>query len=323
MSTIELFKRGGNEAVKINPPNGVDFHITKRGSDWLFAAFCIFALFSIVFIFLMFRKPVHQRLVYITAIAPNVFMAIAYFTIASNLGWAPVRAKYNHVRTDTQTQHPGTRQIFYARYVGWFMALPWPVIQASMFGNTPILHTAFNCAMACAFTVCFLVASVVHSTYKWGYFTIGCGFAIVTVVSIMTTTLNLIRKIGDQEREKTFYVYFCPILALWLVAWPVCFGISDGGNVLQPDSEAIFYGIIDLIILGFFPALFVPLASHVGTDNFTIEVFSENANAAAAGMAKSPSYTDMEKSPASSPTPVTPKPKASIKKPKLMKKNKN
>ncbi|CAG60168.1 uncharacterized protein GVI51_H09955 [Nakaseomyces glabratus] len=321
MSTfVDLYKRGGNEAVKINPPTGADFHITSRGSDWLWAAFCVFLLLAIVFVLLMFRKPVNNRFVYLTAIAPNVFMAIAYFSIASNLGWIPVRAKYNHVRTSTQQQHPGVRQIFYARYVGWFMALPWPLIQASILGKTPVWHVAFNCTMGCVFSVCFLIAACVHSTYKWGYFTIGCGAGIVSIISLMTTTYTLIKKCGDKEIKRCFLIYVCPIIVLYLVAWPVCFGITDGGNVLQPDSEAIFYGIIDLLLLGIFPALYVPMASHVGYENITYGIFdSAIGGAAPGGMAHSASM-DIEKSPmsaTSSPTPVSPTPKAGIKKPKL------
>lgn len=109
---VELLKRGGNEAIKINPPTGADFHITSRGSDWLFTVFCVNLLFGVVLVPLMFRKPVKDRFVYYTAIAPNLFMSIAYFTMASNLGWIPVRAKYNHVQTSTQKEHPGYRQIF-------------------------------------------------------------------------------------------------------------------------------------------------------------------------------------------------------------------
>ena len=102
---VELLKRGGNEAIKINPPTGADFHITSRGSDWLFTVFCVNLLFGVILVPLMFRKPVKDRFVYYTAIAPNLFMSIAYFTMASNLGWIPVRAKYNHVQTSTPVSY--------------------------------------------------------------------------------------------------------------------------------------------------------------------------------------------------------------------------
>ena len=42
---------------------------------------------------------------------------------------------------------------------------------------------------------------------------------------------------------------------LWML-YPVCWGISEGGNVIAPDSEFIFYGILDCMLIpvtaGFF-----------------------------------------------------------------------
>lgn len=44
----------GNEALNNNPPNAV-FHITTNGSDWLWAAFCIFAASLLVMVVLDLR----------------------------------------------------------------------------------------------------------------------------------------------------------------------------------------------------------------------------------------------------------------------------
>ncbi|CCD22892.1 opsin family protein NDAI_0A07380 [Naumovozyma dairenensis CBS 421] len=186
----ELYKRAGNEAIKLNPPTGSDFHLTARGSDWLWAAFCLFLFSAMLLIVLMFRKPINERLFYYTAIAPCAFMAIAYFTMASDLGSTPIRAKYDHVKTSTQKEHPGYRQVFYSRFIGWFLALPWPIIQASLFGKTPLWQIAFNVCMTEFFVVCFLIASLVHSTYKWGYYSFGIAASIVVMISVMTTTKN-------------------------------------------------------------------------------------------------------------------------------------
>jgi bacteriorhodopsin len=46
---------------------------------------------------------------------------------------------------------------------------------------------------------------------------------------------------------------------LWML-YPVCWGLSEGGNVISPDSEFIFYGILDCGLIPLTSALF--LASH-------------------------------------------------------------
>lgn len=33
-------------------------------------------------------------------------------------------------------------------------------------------------------------------------------------------------------------------LFLWML-YPVCWGLCEGGNVISPDSEAVFYGVLD------------------------------------------------------------------------------
>jgi bacteriorhodopsin len=41
---------------------------------------------------------------------------------------------------------------------------------------------------------------------------------------------------------------------LWFL-YPIAWGLSEGGNVIAPDSEAIFYGILDLFTKVVFGAL--------------------------------------------------------------------
>lgn len=300
---IDLYKRGGNQAVVINKPYDTDIHITSRGSDWLWSAMCIFIALAMICVFFMFRKPATERLFYYTAFAPLVFMALDYFTLASNLGWIPVKVKYNHARTASEHGHHGTRQVFYARYIGWFMSWPWPIVQASLLGNTPMWQIAFNVGLANTYVVGMLFAAVVHTTYKWGYYVFAIAAGIITCISVMTTTRNLSKNIGPDVLA-TFQRYFFVVMLMWFI-YPLCFGLSEGGNVLQPDSEAVFYGVLDVIYLGILPLLFVPLAAHVGLDrlglNYTVNHYGQapqqgGAEHAVAATPRSPA-----------PTPATPK----------------
>ena len=36
-------------------------------------------------------------------------------------------------------------------------------------------------------------------------------------------------------------------LSLLLILYPICWGVSEGGNVIKPTSEMIFYGILDIL----------------------------------------------------------------------------
>lgn len=50
---VPVLARGGNDAVDINPPNAVE-HIVTDTSDWLWTAFSIILLSTLVMAFLTF-----------------------------------------------------------------------------------------------------------------------------------------------------------------------------------------------------------------------------------------------------------------------------
>jgi bacteriorhodopsin len=45
--------------------------------------------------------------------------------------------------------------------------------------------------------------------------------------------------------SRTFMMCGVLTIFLWFL-YPVAWGLSEGGNVIHPDSEAIFYGILDV-----------------------------------------------------------------------------
>lgn len=299
---IELYKRGGgNQAVTINKPYNVDIHLTQDGSSWFWAAFCIYTALAIVLLIFMFRKPANERLFYYTGFAPVAFMAINYFTLASNLGWIPVKAKYKHATTASLHGHLGTRQVFYSRYIGWFMAFPWPIIQVSLLGNTPLWQIAFNVALTETYVVIMLFGAVVHTTYKWGYFVLAITAGVVACISVMTTTRNLVRN-KSSNVMLCFKIYFSIVMILWC-GYPLSFALSEGGNVMQPDSEGVFYGILDVFLLGLLPTLFVPVAYNIGFErlglNKTINHYGEEA--APAELVASKPAAPLPKAPPSAP----------------------
>lgn len=52
-------------------------------------------------------------------------------------------------------------------------------------------------------------------------------------------------------------------MVLWFL-YPIAWGLCEGGNLISPDSEAIFYGILDLLAKPVFGALLI--WGHRGID---------------------------------------------------------
>lgn len=49
-----------------------------------------------------------------------------------------------------------------------------------------------------------------------------------------------------QDVRKVYLTCGVLTLTIWLL-YPIAWGVSEGGNVISPDSEAVFYGILDFI----------------------------------------------------------------------------
>jgi bacteriorhodopsin len=45
---------------------------------------------------------------------------------------------------------------------------------------------------------------------------------------------------------RTYTLCGCLTLFVWL-CYPICWAVSEGANIIPPDSEAVFYGILDFL----------------------------------------------------------------------------
>ncbi|CCD27267.1 opsin family protein NDAI_0K00760 [Naumovozyma dairenensis CBS 421] len=284
ISLQDIVNRSGNEALRSNPPNGLDFHITKRGSDWLWAAFAVFGCFLVIYllsyIYIETKKQANNLIRYSIAsvLLLSLFEFFHFFTYASNLGWAGVQAEFDHLHVDTPITEltPGVRQVFYEKYVAW--ALVWPcwiffveLANSSISTANPIgtdgtnvlsamdlIHSMLSQIVGTVFwVVALLIGTVIHSTYKFGYWVFGA-VAMLIVQFIQFKRIYFTLKI----RGFTGCIQLFSFIIVWL--YFICWGLSEGGNRIQPDSEAVFYGVLDVCIFGFLPAYLMIIVYRYG-----------------------------------------------------------
>ena len=105
-----------NDALKVNPPVG-NRHLTVSGSDWLWAVCAIYSLLLIVVVGLAYFAKNGERIFHYLFTISLFTGAIAYFTMASDLGATAVHISDN-------LSSPGFREIFYAKYINWYLTLP-------------------------------------------------------------------------------------------------------------------------------------------------------------------------------------------------------
>jgi len=111
-----------------------------------------------------------------------------------------------------------------------------------------------------------LVGALVASSYKWGYFV----FAMVALIFIAYNVVLVGKKhaaaIGPDV-NRTYLLCGTWTIFLWFL-YPIAWGLSEGGNVIAPDSEAIFYGVLDILAKPVFGTLL--LWGHRNIDPATL-----------------------------------------------------
>ncbi|CUM66337.1 uncharacterized protein PRCAT00003999001 [Priceomyces carsonii] len=283
VSTINLVSRAGNQALEVNPPPAsIDIHLTDHGSDWLWAAFSIFGLFAICHAFIYgFTSSKTQGLRKALLPIPlftNAIMAYTYFTYAANLGYTSTDVEFHHVTT---SEDLGNRQVFYVKYIGWFLA--WPFVLFSMevaahkLDESEITSVAdvvtrlisriqalFTKLLATeVYVLGLLIGILINSSYRWGYFT----FAVSAQLFAMTLLcVQLFRSATSVASNAATYVILFEMI-VWIL-YPINWGLSEGGNKIQPDSEAVFYGILDLITFSFVPTILTWIAISGLDENY-------------------------------------------------------
>jgi len=268
----------GNDALNINRPNA-NRSLTVHGSDWLWAVMAVFgvALLSWLGWTLMrytARTAAHgskkgdhidsnngahrttvaavplyrERILhYLWALAAFIGF-ISYFTMASDLGNTPVR-QYMH-----NGGNPGqTRQIYYVRYIYWFLAWPLVITANLLLSGVSWATIFFAIALQEIWVVSWLCGALVTTSYKWGYFAFGIFAYLVLAYIMLAWGLEHARRI---RTEKDYTLLAGALVLLWL-AFPVAWGLSEGSNKLSITGEMIFYGILDLILVPVYGTLFL------------------------------------------------------------------
>lgn len=221
-----------NKALSSNPPAG-EFHITTHASDWLWAVFAIMLLSLLVSLFWTGLGRHRNRIPYQIPIVVLTVSTIAYFSMASDLGFAVI------------LNQRGTRQVWYVRYIQWFINAPLILLGLLIFTNMTVSDILTTLFFSWVLIVAGLVGALVSSQYKWGYYAFGLAALFYLWYRLFAHSLRYPFRVGQNVRSGYWglgaYVAF-----IWTL-YPICWGLSEGSNTISPTSEMVFYGILDII----------------------------------------------------------------------------
>lgn len=244
---------GGNQALSTNSDvfRHADLQITRHGSDWLFTVCAIMGVASLVFWAKGLTKPLNQRYFYYMMVGVTMVSCISYFTMGSNLGQVPIIVEWRRGWFDNTsnlipgTIISGTREIFYVRYIEWFVTMPLLLLGLFLTARLPLASVLCTILADWIMVICFLSGSLVRTSFKWGFYTFGTSALLFVIWQIVWDVRRHAAVLGGPS-YRTYLMAAGMLVVPWML-YPVAWGLSEGGNVIHPDSEAIFYGILDII----------------------------------------------------------------------------
>ncbi|KAK5164217.1 uncharacterized protein LTR77_009911 [Saxophila tyrrhenica] len=106
--------------VNTNTQNGkhVDIAITTHGSDWYWAVTAVMTCATMAFMGLALTKPRQHRIFHYITASVTLVASVAYFSMASNLGWTPIDVEFMRNGDGVGGTN---REIFYVRYIDWYI----------------------------------------------------------------------------------------------------------------------------------------------------------------------------------------------------------
>lgn len=211
-----------NDALNKNGFTNTTFtnnHITVRGSDWYFTVCAVMTFSTFVFAGLAFKKSRSQRLFHYITAAITMVAAIAYFCMGANLGWTAIQVEFY------RPTHPkvagNLRQIFYVRYIDWFVTTPLLLLDLLLTAGLPTPTIMFTILINEIMVVTGLIGALVKSSYKWGFFVFGCIAFFFVAYTVVFEGRSYAKSLGN-DIAKTYTLCGVWTISLWLVSLSPC-----------------------------------------------------------------------------------------------------
>jgi len=222
-----------NDALKINPPVG-DHHFTTHGSDWLWAVTALYLLFLLLVVGHAYFAHSGEKIFHYLFTISLFVGTIAYFTMASDLGSTPIK---------TSTGDSGTRQIFYAKYINWFVGWTPILIAVGLISGVSWATIIYNIGLSWIWIATWLSGALVATHYKWGFYAFGL-FAYFLLAGSLLHTGSITAK--RLEIKSSYFLLSFWLAFIWLL-YAIAYGVDDGGNKISVTSGFIFFGILDVL----------------------------------------------------------------------------
>ncbi|GHJ87621.1 hypothetical protein NliqN6_4023 [Naganishia liquefaciens] len=217
-------------------PISSTIHLTKGTSIWLYVACAFMGLSTAIMAFLTRKRVRGTRIFHQLATVILAVSTVNYFSLASNLGSVPVL---------TTMRREGTRAIWYSRYIDWIITTPMLLLVLLLATGLPLGDITTILAFNIVMFACLLIGALISSDYKWGFFSFAIAAMLYVAYHILSSARGSARLMG-LDWGRTFTRSSGLLVFTWAL-YPICWALSEGGNVMGASGEMIFYSILDIL----------------------------------------------------------------------------
>jgi bacteriorhodopsin len=230
-----LFER--NDSLRVNLQGG-DARLSNAGSNWLWAVTAVFLVSFLTCFALSFKPRNNERIFHYLFTIALFVGTICYFSMASGISYSIVATQLNIGRAVSY-------QIYFAKYINWVVSFPIVLLALGLMSGVSWATILFNIFLAWIWIISYLCSAYTVTSYKWGFY----GFGTFAWLMLAYQTLHPGRSSASRLGLSRDYLMLAGWSNLLWLFYPIAFGLSDGGNKIGVTQMAIFFGILDVLMI--------------------------------------------------------------------------
>ena len=225
-----------NQGPAVNATLLTMSHLTTAGVYWLWAVFTLISIAAIGIALVSLRVHPRERVLHLFNVAILTTAAIAYFCMASDLGYARVAVLHGK---------PSLRPVWFVRYIDWMLTTPLLLAELLLSAGLPMTVILSSVFADEVMIVTGLLGGLVPSASRWVFYAFGC-VAMFWVFWNIISGMSSAEKLGGAKARRTYGILSGYLIILWLL-YPVVWALSEGSNTISVTSEMVLYGILDIL----------------------------------------------------------------------------
>ncbi|KAL5358656.1 family A G protein-coupled receptor-like protein [Aspergillus floccosus] len=224
--------------------------IDKTGARTLWVVVVLMALSSLVFYTLAARAPLSKRFFHILVSIATTVSFIVYLALATGQGitWKHdlIREHHKHVPNVTDEYY---RQVFWLRYLNWFLTEPLILANLALLSGLPGAHLLSAVVADYVMLGSGLLGTFAgHTARRWAWFAISAIGYLTTVYHI---GINGSRAASNKDVQiRRFFGTISAVSLFVKVLYPVAIAAGPLALKMNVNAETVIFAIYDIFTQG-------------------------------------------------------------------------